>query len=182
MNSTFLIVFVNMLAYGSELRLKIWTNKGVSNDAWTIILGNIVLPSLSSILNPFYFLRLWKRRSIRNDPIAANLTQKEANYYFEGHPFDIAQKYGNMMTFTMVGLFFMPILPTSPALSVLAVLFLYITEKILLYKRYAAPEATGAELNFGMYRFFDFVLIVYGVSLEESNWIFRFLSSLSIWF
>lgn len=152
-----------MIVHDSNLRNRIWSERGLANDAWFIMIGNIFLPSISSIVNISYFLRLYKRRSIRKNPQTSNLTQKEANYYFEGHPFDIAHKYANMLKSVMISIFFMPIIPMSLVFGVFGVLFVYLTEKLLLYKRYAAPDATGPILTFGMYQFFDVVLIVFGV-------------------
>lgn len=152
-----------MLVHGDQLRVKIWSEKGLANDCWFIILGNIFLPSITSYLNPFYLLRLIKRGSIRKNPQGSNLTQTEANFQFEGHAFDIAQKYGNMMNSFMISIFFMPILPLSLLCGVLAIFFVTTTEKYLLFNRYAAPDATGAKLNFAMYRFFDMILLIFGV-------------------
>jgi hypothetical protein len=45
-NTSIIIVLVNWLIDGKRMRVTIWENKGLSNDAWFILLGNIILPPL----------------------------------------------------------------------------------------------------------------------------------------
>lgn len=62
LNTGILIVLTNILIHGDGLKDKIWSDKGLSNDAAFIMVFNIFSPPLSSFLDPFFFLRLWKRR------------------------------------------------------------------------------------------------------------------------
>jgi hypothetical protein len=140
-----------------------WADDGLSNDAWFILLGNIILPSITSITNPSYLWRLFKRRGIRKNANTTILTQQEANVWFEGPPFDIAQKYANNFNSLAISLFFLPMLPLSLLAGGFAILFAYVSEKFLLYRRYAAPHATGSDLCFGMYRFFDLAMVIFAV-------------------
>lgn len=166
MNSCVIIVFTNWLIHKDDLREEIWSEKGLSNDAAYIMLFNIFSPPMSNFLNPFHLQRWWKRRTIINAGKDCPLTQKEANFWFEGPPFDIAQRYANHTKTIMISLFFMPMLPLSLIAGALSMLTAHVTEKYLLYRRHTSPQATGPQLCFAMFRFFDIVILVFTVSLN----------------
>lgn len=155
---------MNWLIYGKDLRNTIWENKGLSNDAWFILLGNIILPPLTSILNPWVLIRNIKRSNIVKAGNKCIVTQKEANMWFEAPPFDIAQKYANNLKTVMISLFFLPMFPLAIPAGLVALICVRWVEKYLLFRRYAAPKATGAKLNFALYRFFDLAILIFAVS------------------
>lgn len=64
----------------------------------------------------------------------------------------------------MVCYFFMPMFPLSLLCGALAILAAAYVEKYLLFRRHAAPGATGSRLCFEMFRFFDFIMFIYAVS------------------
>jgi hypothetical protein len=84
-----------LIIHGKDLKENIWTDRGLSNDAAYILVFNIFTPPISNYLNPFYLLRIWKRKSIAANNKDCLLTQKEANAWFAGTEFDIAQSYAN---------------------------------------------------------------------------------------
>ena len=133
-----------MIIHRDGLRNEIWSEKGLSNDAAYIMLFNIFSPPLSSILNPFHLQRWLKKKNILRQGDKCVLTQKEANSWFEGPPFDIAQCYANHIKTVMISLFFMPMLPLSLPAGALSIVIGIFTEKYLLYRRYSAPDATGS--------------------------------------
>lgn len=157
-------MFINWIIHGKDLRDEIWSEKGLSNDAWYIMLFNIITPPMSNFLNPFHLMRWMKRRSIINTGKNCTFTQKEANFWFEGPPFDIAQRYANHTKTIMISLFFMPMLPLSLVAGALGMLTAHVTEKYLVYRRHTSPQATGPKLCYAMFRFFDIVILVYAVS------------------
>jgi hypothetical protein len=158
-----LIVFVNWLILGDDVRDSIWSDKGLSNDAWFILLGNTFIGPMSNFFNPFHLLRWVKRKTIIREGKNCHLTQKEANYWFEGPPFDIAQRYANHTKTMMISLYFLPLFPLALPIGIVSIYTAHLTEKYLLFYRHAAPKATGPALNFEMYRFFDIVMIIFSV-------------------
>ena len=92
------------------------------------------------------------------------MNQTMANYWFAGQDFDIAQTYANYLKTAMISLFFMPMLPLSLLAGALSIFTAHYTNKYLLYRRFAAPEATGSKLAFEMFRFCDIVMMMYAVS------------------
>jgi hypothetical protein len=160
-------VAVNYLIHGKKMKHEMWSNRGLTNDAWFILIANIFSAPILALVNPAHFYRFWVRRKIRNgsyDETKTIYTQAEANFWFEGPPLDIAQEYANFTKTVMVSLFFMTILPLALILGALAILTAYIVNKYLLLNRYTAPKATGVKINFDMYQFFDLVLITFSVS------------------
>ena len=95
-----------------------------------------------------------------------NCTQSEANYWFEGPPMDIAESYVAKTVTVMISVFFMPLYPLSLAFGVASLSLNYLVDKYLLITRYTSPKATGANLCFEMYHFFDFVLITMAVNYK----------------
>ena len=58
---------------------------------YIILSGTFVTP-LFYIFDPWYLIRLYRRRTAENNE---TLTQEEANKIFEGPPLDLAQRYAN---------------------------------------------------------------------------------------
>lgn len=169
LNTSVLILLVNWILYKQDLRNFLWNNKGFSNDAWFIMLFNIFLPPISSILDPWVLYRQYKRNNIMKNANTLVMTQKEANLWFEGSPFDIAQKYANQLKTVMMSFFFLPMFPLAIPACVLALVTAKFTEKFLLYRRYACPKASGSQLNLNMYRFFDLIILVFAVGYSRLN-------------
>ena len=144
-----------------------WNSNGLATDVWFILILDMILPSLLALLDPWYLERFYMRYQIRNNNATCKLTQSEANEWFEGPPFDIAQKYANNLHTVLVSLFFLPIVPFGIITGFISLLLVYMTEKFLLLRVYNAPVATGTDLNFGLYRFFDIILIIFSVSLLD---------------
>ena len=168
LNTCLIIVAVNYLIHGRDMKNEMWSNKGLASDAFLIMITNIFTAPLLAVINPVHFYRYWVRRKIKNksyDQTKEIYTQAEANFWFEGPPLDIAQEYANYAKTVMVSLFFMFIIPLSPVLGALAILTAHWVNKYLLLYRYTSPKATGVKINFDMYQFFDLTLIIYGVSI-----------------
>ena len=127
---------------------------------------NFFFAPLYNIFSPFYLLKLYHRRKIRiqiEKGLQSTYTQKEANYWFEGPPFDFALGYAFHNQTIMLSFFFMPILPASIPIGLFTVLVHHYIDKWLILRRHSSPQATGPKLNFAMFKFFDIILIVYAV-------------------
>jgi hypothetical protein len=175
LNTSIIIVFINWIIHRKDLRKEIWSEKGLSNDAAYIMVFNIISPPLSNFFNPFHLQRWYKRRQIISQGQKCVLTQKEANFWFEGPPFDIAQRYANYLKTLMISLFFMPMLPLSLPAGALSIIVAVWTEKYLLYRRHAAPDATGSRLCMAIFKFFDVVMFIYAVRIFKTEAYFIFI-------
>ena len=63
-NSSFILIMSNYLVYPDNLNIQMWGDGGLANDAWFILLTNIIVNPISGFCNPFHILRCFKRRSI----------------------------------------------------------------------------------------------------------------------
>ena len=136
----------------------------MSNDAWWILIFNIVIPPVSKYFDVFYIYRLYKRKKIEEQDQNCPLNQRQANAWFEGSPFNFASSYANHLVTIMSCMFFLPMLPLAPVLGALAIITAKYTEKYLMLRRNTAPRATGIKFCITMYRFYDFVILAYAVS------------------
>mgnify|MGYP007026512956 CR=1 FL=1 len=94
------------------------------------------------------------------------MTQKEANEAFEGDDFDMAERYSIQVRTLMISIFFMPMIPASSLLGVLAVFLTYWVDKYLVVKRHRMPSATSPTIAFNMFHFFDLTMLIYSVKFH----------------
>ena len=52
LNSAVILILANYISQGKEIQTSIWKSTGIANDAWFILLFNIITPPISTILNP----------------------------------------------------------------------------------------------------------------------------------
>jgi len=144
----------------------IWSNDGLVNDVWFILIFNIFVGPTLNLVNTEWLYKLYKRKQIIKQGKNCKMTQQEANTVFEGDDFDISERYALYIRTVLISLFFMPILPISALLGTISASVTYWVDKFLLFNRHTVPLATGADINFAMYHFFDFILLIYGVSFQ----------------
>lgn len=141
----------------------IWGDDGLVNDISFILIFNIIIGPLLNIVNMEWLYKIWKRKRIIKQGSKCMMTQKEANTVFEGDDFDMSERYALYIKTVLISIFFLPIMPISSILGIFATLLTFWIDKYLLYFRHTVPFATGSDLNFAMYHFFDFILFIYGV-------------------
>ena len=84
-------MLINWIIHRENLRDEIWSEEGLSNDVLGILLFNIIVPPMAMYLNFLHLIRWFKRTYIKLYGNKCHFTQKEANFWFEGPPFDISQ-------------------------------------------------------------------------------------------
>jgi hypothetical protein len=130
---------VNWVIFLSDLRNSIWTDTGLSNDVWWILILNILIPPAVKYFDFSHLLRHAKRKSIKTNVDTCPLNQREANEWFEGAPFDFTGSYTNHLLTIMTVMFFLPALPLGPVLGALAILANHYTEKLIMLTRNSPP-------------------------------------------
>lgn len=160
-----IIVLVNWIIYGKEMRNEIWSERGLVTDVWFIMLGNLFIGPLVNFFNYDWVMKLLKRFLIKKMGDKSKYTQLEANRIFEGDEFDMAERYSIQIRTLMISIFFMPMVPASTILGVIAVFITYCVDKYLFIKRNGIPSATSPTIAFNMFHFFDTVLMIYAVRL-----------------
>lgn len=162
-NSTLLLVFLNHLTYGDDLVDNMWSNRGLGNDLWYMMMFAILEPV-------FYFLNInllfkyyyrWKLK----DPKFL-MTQKEMNKVYEGPDFNLSQTVAKYCKTIMLALFLMPIFPLSAAMAVFLTSMFYWLDKYQLLRWMKLPDYCNVRLGLALLRFFDIALIIYSVVLQ----------------
>ncbi|KAL4497851.1 hypothetical protein ABPG72_000606 [Tetrahymena utriculariae] len=132
-----------------------WGSSGITNDFTLIALSNCVVPPLLNIFNPFYYLRLFKRRQIRNDK-NGYYSQGEAHQQFEGSPVEMYIKYAAAIKTLLIIGFYTPLSPYLPLLGIITLFLSYLTDKYVLINRCARPHQLGSDLNKDMLEFAEY--------------------------
>lgn len=134
-----------------------------------VMLSDIYMAPLYAMLNPFFFMSLWKQKSLRDKLKDGNykghMTQAEANKVFEGRPFNAASIYNKMLKIWFQSIFFLPILPISSMISCLALILFYWTTKYRLLRRAARPISINYQITATSIFMLRFSPLVLGVSL-----------------
>ena len=152
-----------------------WSQTGIAMDAWFILFTGIFLgPILKffSVVDILHYVTRWRIRWAMGSN-SCQMTQKEANYYFEGPPVYLSYMYANYNVTIMTAFFFAPILPSGLLLGAISILTNYMTDKYLLLKRHTAPSATGSSLCYENYHFFDVIIMVYALGQIVFDFLLR---------
>lgn len=82
-NTALITLFVNYWIYhNDDNNYGLFKEGGLITDLFSIFLSNSFIPILSTYFNPWYGLRLYKRRKIEKEGENCFYTQAEANEYF----------------------------------------------------------------------------------------------------
>jgi hypothetical protein len=68
------------------------------------------------------------------------MTQREANELYEGTDPDTANLYATTMLTVFVTVFYTPLLPIAPLISLAGVIYKYWVEKVVLLRRNKIPQ------------------------------------------
>lgn len=85
------------------------------------------------------------------------MSQKEANKLFEGPHFDMSKEYAGLIKTMWLSAFYAPVMPFGIVISLLGIIFSYITDKYLLLRRYSRPFVLKADLNYEMLKYLELV-------------------------
>ena len=164
-----LVFIANYYVAGDNFQNVIWSDEGLLTDVWFILLGNMFVGPLVFTLDPDFLYKLYMRRKIIKEGMDCKLTQKEAHGYFEGDAFDMAERYSIYVTTLMLCVFFMRLIPISTVVGAISSTLMYWVDKYLILNRHKVPAATGSDLNYAMYQFYDFIILLIGVRKKSKN-------------
>lgn len=144
----------------------VYSKGAVMSDAWFILMGQVVLNPVLNLLNVWYFLRLWTRKSIRSkiEKNEANaITQAEAHAAFEDPVWDPSFTYAGIVKDFYTCLFFQPLFPLSGFIGMVGMFFMYWSQKTSLLKMSASPASIGMDLAENSIYYISLSPVVYGV-------------------
>ena len=168
--TTFVNTAITVLVTAYILEI-LWTEGGLLTNVFIIFVIAVILGPLFSILNPFYYMRLYKRWRIKSQGKSCTLTQKQANLWFEGPAIDMAQCYAGVLKSLWLTAFYAPVLPIGLPISLIGLFLTYWTDKYLLLNRYVKPLELGKTLSQSMAEFLELTPFFFALG----NLVFRYL-------
>jgi hypothetical protein len=164
-NSNLLIVLTHVLVQVPN-GVQVYHNNGLLYDAWTIMIGEVVIPPLKVLLNPYIFLkiftRLWMRFKI--EFLSGVVTQQELNRAYEKPIFDPAKTYAQVFRTMGIVIFLQPLFPISGLLGFLCFFFLYWCTKLGLLRQSSRPISIASQLAYLSNFLISYILLIYGMS------------------
>ncbi|CAN0055539.1 unnamed protein product, partial [Hapterophycus canaliculatus] len=74
-------------------------------------------------------------------------TQAEMNVFFQGAPWNLAERYTDMIKTVFVGLFYSAIVPTGLIVTAVAMIMLYWVDKYSLLRQWKRPPVRGKTIS-----------------------------------
>jgi len=144
----------------------IYSRGGLLNDAWFIMISQIVVNPILNVLNPWLFWTFFKKSRLRKkvaSGTAGDTTQLEAHQMFELPVWDPSFCYAGALKDVMTCIFFQPILPLGPFLGIVSAFLMYWSQKYRLLRQSVRPiSLTTAIAAMGAY-LLSLGPLVYGV-------------------
>jgi len=122
---------------------------------------NMVVTNLMNFFNPFWFIRLFKRNSVKKeskkDPNGHSINWDYAKLIFEGSPCDMSQHYANIVKTMFLCAFYSSIIPIANLIGVFTLFLSYWVDKYQLLRRHKEPKMLGRKLMYEMMDFLDYL-------------------------
>lgn len=164
-NTNILIVIIHLILFYPNVPL--WAKGGLMNDAWFILLSQIVVTPVLNVFNIWYFLALWRqsklRKSVENGT-AEDLTQIEAHTIYELPVWDPAFGYADIVKDIMTCIFFQPLLPISGFMGVVSIFLMYWSQKYRFLFMSVRPMTISTHIAKTVLHLLSFGPLVYGVA------------------
>lgn len=99
-------------------------------DVISIFASNAIVGPLLNFFNPWYLLRIFKRRSIEKDGAKSLVTQQEAHSVYEGGDIDMAARYAGLMKTMWLTGFYVTLTPLGALISFFGLIIMYWNDKV----------------------------------------------------
>jgi len=139
----------------------LYNKGGVVESMFYVFISNAYCTPILNIFDPFYYMKLWSRRTAIRDSNDTSLNQKSAHTLFEGTQYDMSYKYAMLLKTILLTCFFAPALPIVPLISVAGLCAMYWVDKYLLLRRAALPYALGSDLTNSMIEYLEWAGFMY---------------------
>jgi len=161
--NTAIITLIVQIIVSDSNDVKLWTEDGMVPKVYYLYILNAILPSIGYLLDPIYFIQLWKRFRVSSNPSKSKLTQQDANRLFEGPAVDMPLIYANVQKTMLFTGFYANLVPIGIAISLAGLFMTYWIDKYLLLRRHSRPKALGKESIEEMSNFLELFLISFTV-------------------
>ncbi len=99
-------------------------------DVISIFSSNAIVTPLMNFFNPWYLLRILKRRRIEKDGSASFVTQMEAHSIYEGGDIDMAARYAGLIKTMWLAGFYVTLTPLGAMISFFGLIIMYWNDKV----------------------------------------------------
>lgn len=140
-----------------------WKKSGLLDQVFIVFICNAILPSISTLLDPWHLIRKFRRNKYEKQGESCTLTQLEANELFEETNFDAAQKYSNITKTLLMTAFYACLFPLALPISLIGVFISYWTDKYLLLRRHKKPQELSSDICEEMFETIELVPFVYAL-------------------
>ena len=165
-NSNLLIVLTHVLVQVPN-GIKIYARNGLLFDAWTLLLGEALVPPLLLCCNPLRIYSWLCRICIRlkaRTCFGKLMTQREVNSVYEKSVFDPAMAYSNLIRIILMSFFLQPMFPSSIFIATVSFAVIYWVEKYSLLRHSAKTVTIDAGLCHQTLYLLNHAGLVYGLS------------------
>lgn len=159
-NSTIVVVLANYFTVGSQLKVQLWTPKGLATDLWMMMIFTILDPFIA-LFDLQILYKCFKRSSLSRHP--ERYIQKEANHIMEAPEFVVSERISKYFYCLMHSLFILPLFPAASAVAVAYIVIFYWMDKLWLTKVCLVPNKISMKLILQFAHFFDVIMICYTV-------------------
>ena len=137
--------------------LNIFGKGGLIENMFSVFIVNAIYTPIYSLLDPFYFIGLFKQKLALRKGEDAIMTQEEANILFEGPQSNLSLKYSSLIKTVLLTCFYAPAMPLSIAIAIFGLILTYWVDKYLLLRRTALPTSLGDELSRAMIEYLEWM-------------------------
>ena len=142
--------------------------EGLAAEMIDIMISNAIVQQLAYIINPYWLVRWAFGRLEKRKGPRCMLTQQEANKLLEGRKLDMPQRYATLLKTFFVTLVYAPMMPIALGFGLVALIFQYWVDKVMLLRFLARPERLSHKLDDAMRQVLPVGLLMYAIT----NWIF----------
>lgn len=154
----------------------IFGTSGVLSTIFISMIVNVFFDIILYIFDPFYLLKLYKRRLMRKQNEnngKGSFLQCEVNEAYEGIEFDISEAYYLNFATISFAFFYQAILPYGLLLGIIECSLKYIVIKYILLKRCKKPHDLEFQFTTKMIRQFEFCICILAIGFVSFAVIFR---------
>lgn len=149
----------------------VWGKGAILNDAWFILISQLLVTPVMNTLNPWYFMFVLRKNSLEKKirEGTSEVTQVQAHQMVEKPVWDPAFSFSSLLRVFYTVIFFQPILPLSSVYGVFTFLALYWSHKHRLLRMSVRPLSLSDSIAISTQYFISLAVLVYGVIFSYAD-------------
>jgi hypothetical protein len=137
----------------------------VASDIYSLTVSLSFYEPVLQLLSTTWLVKKWRIRRELKRGEKSILSQRQANFLFEGVEFLIAERYAKTMLLFLIVCFFSYPIPLIPFVAFGGSVFQYMVDKYLLLRRCKVPEQMGPSIAQTFSTLLPFGCVIYATSL-----------------